>query len=184
MQRNGLTQVGLGGLLDTDDSTVYRLIHGMRAIWVYEVVKLARIFDVSPYEIMHRAGAEPLAEALSLPIVGSLNGALDITPSRKHPPVKSIPVLEQSAVGVICDDNASRYYGWIFVYVPANDIQQSAVGRLSVVKLDSGKTVIRFLSHGLHAGRFDLATIGGPSFSNFVVSAASPVLFIRPVHGP
>ena len=36
----------LDALLNTDNSTVYRLIHGMRAIWVYEVVKLARIFDV------------------------------------------------------------------------------------------------------------------------------------------
>jgi hypothetical protein len=52
------------------------------------------------------------------------------------------------------------------------------------VKLASGKMVIRFLKQGINAGMFDLAPFTGPSLNNFDVSAASPVLFIRPVHGP
>ena len=93
-------------------------------------------------------------------------------------------MLEQSAVGVICDDNASPYYGWIFVYVPADDIQPSAVGRLSMVTLPTGKKVIRFLKNGVHAGVFDLTTLNGSLLSNFAVYAASPILFVRPFHGP
>jgi transcriptional regulator with XRE-family HTH domain len=183
-QQKGLTQQRLAEFLKVDDSAIYRILYGLRAIWIYEAVTLARLLDVSVYEIMQRAGAAPLAEALSLPLVGSLNGALDMTLTNKYPPVTSIPVLEQSAVGVICDDNASPYYGWIFVYVHADDIQPAAVGRLSMVTLPTGKRVIRFLKNGVHAGAFDLATMSGPLLSNFAVYAASPILFIRPAHGP
>ena len=73
---------------------------------------------------------------------------------------------------------------WIFVYVSTADIQPSAVGRLSIVKLASGKMVIRFLKQGINVRMFDLAPITGPSLNNFDVAAASPVLFIGPVHGP
>lgn len=183
MRQKRISQVELGRLLGTNDSAVHRITHGIRAMWVYEVVKLARIFGVSVYEIIQRAGAEPLAQALSLPIVGSVNGALEIAISNKHPPVASIPVLEENAVGFTCDDGTSPYYGWTFVSVLATDIRPSAIGRLSVVKLDSGKMVIRFLKHGLRAGRFEVASMCDPSLNSFDVSAASPVLFIRPVHG-
>lgn len=183
-QQKGLTQQRLAEFLKTDDSAIYRILYGLRAIWIYEAVTMARLLEVSVYEIMQRAGAEPLAEALSLPIVGSLNGTLDMTLTNKYPPITSIPVLEQSAVGLICDDNASPYYGWIFVYVPADDIQLSAVGRLSMVTLPTGKRVIRFLKNGVHAGVFDLTTMNGSLLSNFAVYAASPILFIRPLHGP
>lgn len=184
LRQKGLTQERVAHFLKTDDSAIYRILYGLRAIWIYEAVVFARLLDVSVFEIMQRAGAEPFAEALSLPIIGSLNGSLDLTLSNKYPPVTSIPVMEQSAVGVICDDTASPYHGWIFVYVPADVIQSSAVGRLAMVTLPTGKRVIRFLKNGLHAGIFDLAPLGGPSLSNFAVYAASPVLFIRPAHGP
>jgi len=183
MRHKRLSQVQLGALLDTDDSTIYRIVHGMRAIAVYEVVKLARIFGVSVYEIIKHAGAEQMAEDLSLPIVGSVNSALDITLSDEHLPVTSIPVLEESAVGYTCDDAMSLYYGWTFVSVPAMDIQPAAVGRLSVVTLANGKMVIRFLKNGRRAGAFDLTSLNGPTLNNFVVAAASPILYIRPLHG-
>ena len=73
---------------------------------------------------------------------------------------------------------------WIFVYVPTAGIQPSAVVRLSVVNLASGTMVIRFLKQGINVRMFDLAPITGPSLNNFDVAAASPVLFIGPVHGP
>ena len=184
MKEKRLSQARLGPLLGTDEGAVYRVVHGQRAIWVYEVIKLARIFGVSVYEIIKRAGAEPLAKELSLPIVGSLNSTLDVTISNKYPPVASIPVLEQGAEGFICDDNASPYYGWIFVHVPSPSIQPAAISRLSVVKLAGGKMVIRFLKQGLHAGRFDLTPLAiGSNLSNFEILSASPVLFIRPLHG-
>jgi hypothetical protein len=44
--------------------------------------------------------------------------------------------------------------------------------------------VIHLLKQGINAGMFDLAPITGPSLRNFDVSAAPPVLFVRPVHGP
>lgn len=183
-REKGLTHQRLADHLKTDDSAIYRILYGERAIWVYEAVTLARLLDISMYELMQRAGAEPFAEALSLPIMGSLNGALELTLTNKYPAVTSIPVLEQSSVGVICDDPASPYHGWIFVYVPADVIQPAAVGRLAMVTLPMGKKVIRFLKNGLHQGVFDLASLGGPSLSNLAIYAASPVLFIRPAHGP
>jgi hypothetical protein len=165
------------------ENALYRILSGKQPIRLNEASQMASCFGVSLYDLLRRAGIDPPVEGMTLPIAGSVNGALDVTPSAKYPPVTSIPLVEQSTVGLICDDSGSPFYGWIFAYIPASDIEQSAIGRLSVVKLSSGKMLIRFLNPGLHVGKFDLTPINGPPFTNFVVFTASPVLFIRPAHG-
>lgn len=171
-------------LVDMKETALYRVLSGKKPIRLDDASKMARFFGISLYDLLRRAGIDPPAEGMTLPIAGSVNGALDVTLSAKYPPVASIPLVEQSAVGLICDDSASPFYGWIFAYIPASDIEPSAIGRFSVVKLSSGKMLIRSLKPGLHAGKFDLAPLNGPPFTNFAVFTASPVLFIRPAHGP
>jgi hypothetical protein len=180
----GMSQKQFYLLVDIDETALYRILSGKQAIRLDQASKMARFFGISLYDILRRAGIDPPAEGMTLPIVGSVNGVFDVTLPAKYPPVTSIPLVEQSAVGLICDDSLSPYYGWIFSYIPASDIEPSAIGRLSVVKLPSGRMLIRFLNPGLHVGKFDLTPLNGPPFSNFVVFTASPVLYIRPAHGP
>lgn len=169
-------------LLGLDASSLSRIFRGLQRIRLDEATTLARILEVSLFEVLRRTGTEPPPpEAMTLPLVGSVNGSLCITTGGGHAPVTSMPLFEQSAVGVICDDGASPFYGWIFAYIPASDIQPSAIGRLSVVHLADGTGLIRFLQPGLHAGRFNLVPIAGRAFQNVNdVRAAAPVLHIKP----
>ena len=180
----GLSQREFYVLVDINETALYRILSGKQPIRLDEASKMARFFGISLYDLLRRAGIDTPAEGMTLPIVGYVNGALDVTLSAKYPPVTSIPLVEQSAVGLICDESDSPFYGWIFAYIPASNIEQSAIGRLSVVKLSSGKMLIRFLNPGLHTGKFDLMPLNGPAFTNFAVFTASPVLYIRPAHGP
>jgi len=170
--------------VDIAENALYRILSGKQPIRLNEASQMASFFGVSLYDLLRRAGIDPPVEGMTLPIAGSVNGALDVTPSAKYPPVTSIPLVEQSTVGLICDDSGSPFYGWIFAYIPASDIEPSAIGRFSVVKLSSGKMLIRFLKPGLHTGKFDLVPLSGTALTNFVVFTASPVLYIRPAHGP
>lgn len=166
-------------LVGIDASSMSRVIRGRQPLRIEQATKVARLLEVSLYELLRRAGTEPPAEGMTLPLVGSLNGALDITIG-KHPPVASMPIFEQSAVGLICDDSSSSFYGWIFAYVPAAAIQPSAIGRLSVVHLKGGRMFIRFLKPGLHSDRFDLVPLSGHTLRDVDdVCSASPVLHIR-----
>jgi transcriptional regulator with XRE-family HTH domain len=178
-----LTQKELALFVGMEDSAVYRFLEGARPLRVEEAVKMATILEVPLYDVLERVGASPSLESLSLPIVGSVNGSLDVTPSTGLPPVRSIPLFERTVVGLICDDNVSPLYGWVFTYIPVSGLEPSAIGKLSVVKLSSGKMLIRFLKPGINAGKFDLGSLNGPSLANFDVFTASPVLFIRPFHG-
>ena len=180
----GLSQREFYEATDINETALYRILSGKQPIRLNEASKMARFLGVSLYDLLRRAGIDPPSEGMTLPIVGSVSGVFEITMSGKFPPVTSIPLIEQSAVGLICDDSASPFYGWIFTYIPSSDIEPSAIGRLSVVKLSSGKMLIRFLNPGLHTGKFDLMPLNGPAYTNFAVFTASPVLYIRPAHGP
>jgi hypothetical protein len=183
-KEKGLSQRKMGLLLDIKHEALSRLFRGHTPLRLDQATKLAKYFDVSLYELLRRAGTDlPPPEGMALPVVGSVNGMLHVTPG-KHPPVASMPIFERAAVGLICDDHDSLFYGWIFVYVPAEDIQSSAIGRLSVVQLASGQRLIRFLKPGLHADQFNLVPFSGRSFLNVDdVCAATPVLHIRPTQG-
>jgi transcriptional regulator with XRE-family HTH domain len=178
-----LTQKELAHFVGMEDTAIYRFLEGARPLRVEEAVKMATILEVPLYDVLERVGASPSLESISLPIVGSVNGSLDITTSMGLPPVRSIPLFETTVLGLICDDNLSPFYGWVFTFIPASEVEPSAIGRLSVVKLSSGKMLIRFLKPGLNAGKFDLGSLNGPTLNNFDVFTASPVLLIRPFHG-
>lgn len=182
-KEKGLSQRKMGDLLHINHEALSRVFRGIMPIRIEQATKLAEYFEVSLYEVLRHAGIDlPPPTGLALPIVGSVNKSFHVTPG-KHPPLASMPIFEQAAEGVVCNDSKSLFYGWVFAYVPANNIPPLAIGRLSIVQLAGGQKYIRFLKPGIQAGRFDLVSIttGRPFENLHDVSSASPILHILPV---
>jgi len=179
LKEKGASQRKVARVLGFDHSTISRVIRGELQLKVDQAVALAGYFEVSLYELLRRAGVQPAAEGNTLPVVGALNGAFEVK-SRPLPPVTSMPVFEQAAVCLVCDDRNSLFYGWVYAYIPASDIQATAIGRLAVVQLDTGVKLVRFFTPGLHAGRYNLTPLTGRPLLDVEVASASPVLHIRP----
>ena len=170
----------LAKLIGRDPSSVSRITYGRQLLHLEDAIKIARILNVTLYELLRRMGREPSTEGMILPVIGSVNDSLHITICRgKHASIPSMPLFDQGAVGLICDDSASLFYGWIFAYIPAAVIESTAIGRLSVVHHATAGLLIRFVKPGLHAGKFDLTGFSGQNLPNVDISAASPVLHIR-----
>lgn len=181
LKEKGKSRRDVARLLGFDHSTISRAMRGDSPLRVDQAIALAGYFEVSLYELLRRAGAQPPEEGNTLPVAGSLNSAHEVR-VRSLPPVTSMPVFEKAAVCLICDDPHSLFYGWVYVYVPAPapHIQPTAIGRLSVVELDNGRKLVRFLNPGIYAGRFDLMPLTGAALLDQEVTAASPILHIRP----
>jgi transcriptional regulator with XRE-family HTH domain len=179
LKEKGNSRRGVAKLLGFHHCTISRVILGDAPLRVDQAIALAAYFDVSLYELLRRSGMQPPAEGNTLPVVGALNGAFEVTP-RTLPPVTSMPVFEQAALCLICDDPNSLFYGWVYAYLAATDIQPTAIGRLSVVQRATGQKLVCFLTPGLYAGRYNLMFISGRQLLDVEVSAASPVLHIRP----
>lgn len=189
LKQKGASRREVARLLGFDHSSFSRMILGTRRLTPEYAVAMAAYFEVSVHELLKRAGLAPPDHINTLPAIGSLNGALEVTP-RDLPPVTSMPMFEQDARCLLCDDPNSLYYGWIFAYVPPSEIQSEAIGRLSVVQLSTGLKLIRFLTPGLYAGRFNLMPMAGRQLLDVEVSTAAPILHIRtaqaanPPHAP
>jgi transcriptional regulator with XRE-family HTH domain len=178
LRQKGVSRREVAKLLGFDHSSFSRIILGTRRLTPEYAVAMAAYFEVSVHELLKRAGLSPPDDNNTLPVIGSLNGALEVTP-RVLPPVASMPVFERDARCLLCDDRNSLYYGWIFAYIPAAEVQHEAIGRLSVVTLSTGLKLIRFLTPGLYAGRFNLMPMAGRQLNDVEISAATPVLHIR-----
>lgn len=71
--------------------------------------------------------------------------------------------------------------GWLVFYRrDIHGIDDRAVGRLSVVKVQDGPTLVKKLRRGTRKGHFTLESWNGPSQEDVRLEWAAPVIDIRP----
>lgn len=182
MKEKSLSLRALAKLIETDPSSLSRVLRGRQPIGVARAIGVSKAFDVPLEIVLAKAGVT--VPVTIIPIVGVADHGLNITrrpPNPSVPPMASFPDLPLNTVSVVCTDHESTMSGWTFCYVPATDVLASAIGRLSLVTLIDGSEMIRFVRPSLQMGRFDLIpVIPKKPFPAVEIAAATPVLHIRP----
>lgn len=182
MKEKSLSLRALAKLIETDPSSLSRVLRGRQPIGVERAIGVSKAFDVPLEIVLKKVGVT--VPVTVIPIVGVADQRLNITrqpPNPSVPPMASFPDLPLNTVSVVCTDHESTMSGWTFCYVPATDVLASAIGRLSLVTLIDGSEMIRFVRPSLQMGRFDLIpVIPKKPFPAVEIAAATPVLHIRP----
>ena len=182
-----LSQRGLAKLLGCDPSSVNRLVHGQRAMRLDEAEKLAPLLGVPTYEIIKRAGvklADP-SGVTTTHLVGHIDGAGEahIDWRARTVQVETLPDLPRSAVAVqyrTAMTGLDAIDGWTVYVEPPTGRVDNALGRLSLVTLESGITIVGFLRRGYAPGTYNVTNFVPPQLENVGVKWATPVLLLRP----
>jgi transcriptional regulator with XRE-family HTH domain len=156
-----LSQRGLAKLLGCDPSSVNRLVHGQRAMRLEEAEKLAPLLGVPTYEVIKRAGVK-LADQSGV--------------TTTHLPRSAVAVQYRTAM-----TSLDAIDGWtVYVEPPINGRVDQALGRLALVTLDSGITIVGFLRRGYQPGTYNVTNFVPPLLENVGVRWATAVLLLRP----
>lgn len=182
----GLSQRGLGRLLDCNASSVNRLINGKRQLRFDEAERLATFLGVGVSEIISHAGVRVAPEGVGKTrLVGYIDGAGEahIDWDARDEFVQSLPGLPPSSVALQYRTAMTAWDsldGWTVYVEPPNGRVDHALNRLALVTLESGITVIAFLRRGYKLGKYNITNFLGPALENVDVDWAAPVLLIRP----
>ncbi|MDQ8050701.1 helix-turn-helix transcriptional regulator [Luteibacter sp.] len=184
-----LSQRGLAKLLGVDPSSVNRLVHGQRAMRLDEAEKLAPLLGVPTVEVIKRAGvklAEPPVGTTTTHLVGHIDGAGEahIDWRSRIAIVETLPDLPRTAVAVqyrTAMTSLDAIDGWtVYVEPPVNGRVDQALGRLALVTLESGITIVGFLRRGYTPGTYNVTNFVPPLLENVTVRWATAVLLLRP----
>lgn len=182
MKEKSLSLRGFAKLVDTDPSSLSRILRGLQPVGVERAIAVSRLFDVPLEVVLAKAGVTVPVSVV--PVVGIVDQGLNV--SRKPlphpiPPMPSFPDLPLNTVSVICTDAESVMSGWTFCFVPASGVEPAAIGRLAFVTLPDGAEMIRFVRPSLQMGRFDLLqVVPKRPYSAVEIQTATPILHIRP----
>lgn len=183
-----LSQRRLAKLLGCDPASVNRLVHGQRALRFDEAEQLAPLLGVHVSEVIQRAGVDldDLATGVKTHLVGHIDGAGEahIDWRSRTVQVETLPELPRSAVAIqyrTAMTNLDAIDGWtVYVEPPTGGRVDHALGRLSLVTLESGMTVVGFLRRGYQPGTYNVTNFMPPQLDNVEVKWATPVLLLRP----
>lgn len=183
-----LTQAALARHLKMDTSAVSRMIQGTRKFKLEEAGAVAKVLSVSVEEVLARAGADvaiPSEDELSSTgtmVMGWIDGAGEIRGEGVEGPKKverisgfgpSVWALRHQCEGALD--------GSLIYFVPTQEIDPQAIGKLSVVKREDGGSMLRVIKRGYDRGTFNcfkLCNIDTISEKVRLVSAA-PVLWMK-----
>lgn len=183
-----LSQRGLARLLGCDPSSVNRLVHGQRPLRLDEAEKLAPLLGVPTSEVIQRAGVElgePSAGNTTTHLVGHIDGAGEahIDWRSRVAIVETLPELPRSAVAVqyrTAMTSLDAIDGWTVYVEPPTGKVDHALGRLALVTLESGMTIVGFLRRGYQPGTYNVTNFVPPQLENVGVKWATPVLLLKP----
>lgn len=184
----GISQRQLAKKLELDPASITLFFQGKRKLKSSEAAFLANLFGVEVSEVLEQAGivVSTPPNALKIPLVGSVGEELVITwNTAKNPPTVKISGFDGVGLKALRFETAGTAFdgldGALAVFKKnTGGIDSEALGRLAIVTLKDGRSLIRVLRRGYMAGRFNLATISGDSRETGVeIVAANPILGLK-----
>jgi len=183
-----LSQRVLAKLLGVHPASVNRLMHGRRPMRFDEAEVVAPLLGVRVSELIERAEidlAGAAAEDATTHLVGYIDGAGEahIDWQDASISVPTLPDLPRSAVAIqwrTAMTQLDAIDGWAMYVERPNGQVEHALGRLSLVSLESDLLVAGFLRRGYLPGTYNVTGFFPPHLENVRVRWASPVLLLRP----
>ena len=168
----------LAAMVGTSAPQIDKLEKGVRRMTFDWARRLAVPLEIEPEDLM---GGER-----NVPVVGRVGAGAEVTPFDDHAKGDGMFKIEcprgldpkaTIAVEVVGDSMAPAIMeGWVLFYDRSPEPTPSAViGRLCVVKLEDGRTLVKQVRRGPEKGRFNLVSLNGPMIEDVALEWAAPV---------
>jgi transcriptional regulator with XRE-family HTH domain len=187
LQERGMSQRELCRRLGLDSSAMSLTFRGKRQMKMTEAVDIARLLGVPLTDVMANAGIKLDSTGMRMaPVVGYVDGEGEahIDWRARGGERVSVPAeLPEDTVALVTRSIGGPFAlmdGWTFFLEPPAPPSSDIVGRYSVVGLQDGIALLRFVRRGYKPGLFNLASETSVSIENAKLEWASPVLLIRP----
>jgi transcriptional regulator with XRE-family HTH domain len=186
LTRAGKSQRDLAKFMDLDPSSLTHAFKGRRRLQLDEAQKIASFVGEQVEDVLKAAGvklgrstAVIIEHTPQVPVIGEVDATGVVTIPEKEYSVSGVSTLPADVVAVRLRSVPSLGNAVVFV-APGGDIDPEAIGRLSMVTLaGSGQRRVCKVDRGIDRGQYALTFLDG-SQSETKISAAAPVLYIRP----
>lgn len=185
MDENKFTVRGLAKLMDRDPSSVSLMLRGIRAITPDESVLLGDLFNVTPQEILKRAGAALPDESRTIKITAYTNGGgllHDIDPAAQD--VYKAPYDTPVNAYAVQARNGGLIDGWVFIVDGLKRKPDELIGSGYCVFCDSvGERHSGFIRKGYKSGTYNVTinlVNNVHTRENVELTWASEILWIKP----
>lgn len=174
-QRKGWSQADLADAVGSDQATIARLERGDRRLSLPWMDKISAALDCRPQDLL---------PAATVPVVGYVGAGAEVYPVDDHAPgdgldeVDAPPGAGPDAVAVIVRGDSQYpmlFDGDVLIYWNHLADPGEARGRLCVVHLADGRTLVKNLQRGTETGCFTLTSVNAPPIENVEISWAARV---------
>lgn len=183
-----ISQRQLAKLMGVDPASIHRLFTGKRPMRLDEATALSKLLDKPVGEILDHAGV-PLQTADTVPVAGWVDGVgeVHLEPDEQTERVPGLAGMAGNTFALRAQTGGTALQfldGWLFyVELPLRngEIGSDVIGRYCLVELESGARLMRWVRRGYKRGTWNLdGNFGAPSIASATLTAATPVLGIRP----
>lgn len=187
LEQKQVTQRKLAAEMNLDPSAITLMFQGKQEIRMPHAQVLARVLGVPYSDVVENLGGDPhVGAADTAPVVGWVDGtAGEVNMQRAQGPrrVDAPPGVAEGTVALRYQTEGTVLAGrdgWLVFYTPTTGINVEAIGRWCVVTT-GGKHYMRQVKRGYVKGTYSLtaAYAGFPVMESVVVTAASPILWIK-----
>lgn len=180
LEREGLSLRGLAKRMGMSHSQLSLAFSGNRKLTLEEAARLSFMFGEPLHRVAEHAGvaASPFA-AQRVPIIGDMDQAGVVTARSGHERVAAPCDLPATAVGIQCKTQAGTMWwadGAVLFCADPRGVDPGAVGRLSMVKVAGGQTLVTPITRGYRDGTFNLAWT---QQENAALEWAVPIIVVR-----
>lgn len=142
--------------------------------------KIAEVFDVTE--------AEALGESAAVPIIGLVGagpgGSISYQAAELGEVIvpTGVPTNSRAVALEVRGDSmhGQAEDGWFVLYDSRREPPDDLVGRLCVVEIEDGRTLVKWLRRGHLPGRFNLESTNAPTMRDIAVQWAAQVTAILP----
>lgn len=177
-----LSQRGLARQLGMDPAAISLLFNGKRTMKISEAVEIARLLGVPADEIIANAGVRSDSAHAKIAVTGYMDGTGEFHNSSElgtvDHPSGGLPLNINACLCRTAGTPLDHMDGWLLYFEDVRDgVPATAVGRLSLCRMENGVIYIAKVGRGYQRNRWNLS---GPAANaqNVALDWAAPVLSI------
>lgn len=162
--------------------------NGTRGFRIPDAVRYATFFRVRLDWLLRNSG--PMKDRQRIPVVGYVGAGAEVFPEEAHPKGRGIEMVDapmdvttECAALLVRGDSMYPQLldGWLIFYrADQEGVPDECVGKLSVVKVFNGPTLVKILKKGSKPKLWHLESWNAPLRENQRVEWAGLVIGIRP----
>lgn len=189
LRENRISQRELARRVGVDVGGLNRRLHGQLRLQMDEASRIAQVLHVPIDEILVNAGVA-LPEHIKpktkgVPIVGWVDSHFTVHFEKVSGPrfaeAPPVPIAGLVALRIqSAMSKAEAFDGAVAYYRPEEGVPAEAIGKLCVVALTSGESIVRVVRPGYARGQYNLASSSGdPEIESVILKSAAPIVWLK-----